>query len=40
MDFKSRDGSGTGVRLACNFDSKSLRLKELGIIVKKNKNSA
>jgi hypothetical protein len=36
--LKSRDGSGTGARLACNFEGESLLLKEVGLIVKKKKS--
>jgi hypothetical protein len=36
--LKSRDGSGTGAKLACNFEGESLLLKEAGLIIKKRKN--
>lgn len=35
--LKARNGKGQGVRLACNFQSESLTLEELGIIVRDEK---
>lgn len=35
--LKARNGKGQNVKLACNFESESLTLKELGIIIKKDK---
>ena len=36
--LKARNGRGQGVKLACGFESESLTLRELGIIVKKKKS--
>jgi hypothetical protein len=36
--LKSRNGKGTGIRLAYSFEKESLTLSERGIIVKKKKN--
>jgi hypothetical protein len=33
--LKSRNGKGQWKNIACNFDSQSLTLQELGIIIKK-----
>ncbi len=35
--LKARNGKGQTVKLACNFESESLTLRELGIIIKKDK---
>jgi hypothetical protein len=35
--LKARNGKGQGVSLACEFDSETLRLDELGVLVKKTK---
>jgi hypothetical protein len=37
--LKARNGRGQGLRLACSFQAESLRLKELGAIVKEGKTS-
>lgn len=35
--LKARNGKGQGIKLACNFESESLTLKEIGLIVKRKK---
>jgi len=36
--LKTKDGSGTGLRIACEFEGSSLLLKEIGLIVKSKKS--
>jgi hypothetical protein len=35
--LKARNGKGQGVRIACNFESESLTVTELGITIKNEK---